>query len=284
MASKKVRDGLSTQPSAEPYATSDPEAVAEVRRKRRKREANVYDAVAGRVTSTLPLDDIDDEDDESGNDLSDSDATATRQRRRRQPAHMDRRRDPILAPEEVLFRRIGAPVRFAEKDIYHAHEALPNEGRDVLPDSDMVKAVHSYASHYYAALAAATTTTTQTTTGEREDGGASTPRGGKGGVRGKGRARKVEGSVDEQSMDETALLAFGILLEEAGREILGKRGDLVFTEGVEVSDDEVGKSVDGDFGPVGFLDARRWKQRHQSRGTTRKSKKRDEVYPDEVKY
>jgi hypothetical protein len=31
-------------------------------------------------------------------------------------------------------------------------------------------------------------------------------------------------------MDETALLAFGILLEEAGREALGKAGDLVFTE------------------------------------------------------
>ncbi len=31
-------------------------------------------------------------------------------------------------------------------------------------------------------------------------------------------------------MDETALLAFGILLEEASREALGTRGDLVFTE------------------------------------------------------
>ena len=31
-------------------------------------------------------------------------------------------------------------------------------------------------------------------------------------------------------MDETALLAFGILLEEASREAMGKRGDLVLTE------------------------------------------------------
>lgn len=31
-------------------------------------------------------------------------------------------------------------------------------------------------------------------------------------------------------MDETALLAFGVLLEEAGRAALGKRGDTVFTE------------------------------------------------------
>jgi hypothetical protein len=32
-------------------------------------------------------------------------------------------------------------------------------------------------------------------------------------------------------MDETALLALGILMEEATRDILGQTGDLVFTEG-----------------------------------------------------
>lgn len=44
-------------------------------------------------------------------------------------------------------------------------------------------------------------------------------------------------TTDERSLDETALLAFGILLEEAARESLGKNGDLVFTEGVD--DDEL---------------------------------------------
>jgi hypothetical protein len=39
-------------------------------------------------------------------------------------------------------------------------------------------------------------------------------------------------------MDETALLALGILLEEAGKDVLGKRGDLVFTEGMEEEEDE----------------------------------------------
>lgn len=39
-------------------------------------------------------------------------------------------------------------------------------------------------------------------------------------------------------MDETALLAFGILLEEAGREVLGRRGDLVFTEAAESPSEE----------------------------------------------
>lgn len=50
-------------------------------------------------------------------------------------------------------------------------------------------------------------------------------------------------SVDERSMDETALLAFGILLEEASREVLGQRGDLVFTEGVVGADGSSGDEV-----------------------------------------
>jgi hypothetical protein len=114
-----------------------------------------------------------------------------------------------LAPEEVLFQRKDAPARYAEEDIYMAHERdLPDGGRDVLPDSDLLKAVHSYTSHYYEAL-------------------------------GRNAPEHYVGrrNINQQSMDETALLAFGILLEEAGREVLGKHGDLVFTEGVEASDD-----------------------------------------------
>ncbi|KAI1467846.1 uncharacterized protein F4812DRAFT_379391 [Daldinia caldariorum] len=164
------------------------------KRKRRRRNANVYDAVAGRVTTTLPLGDgTESESDEF--DIPSHHARTSR----------DYRRDPTLAPEEVLFRRIRAPVRFAEKDIYHAHEALRDGGRGILPDSDMLKAIHSYSSHFYAALAAT-----------REGGEAG------------------NSSIDEHSMDETALLAFGILLEEASRSALGKTGDLVFTEGVTV--------------------------------------------------
>jgi hypothetical protein len=63
----------------------------------------------------------------------------------------------------------------------------------------------------------------------------------------RGRPGRIGGRlVDERSMDETALLAFGILLEEASREALGKSGDLVFTEGVE---EDVGtERDDGDKG------------------------------------
>ena len=159
--------------------------------------------------------------------MSDSDeATAAAPYRR---DHSGRLRDPTLAPEEVLFRRIKAPIRFAEKDVYHQHEALPRGGRDVLPDSDMLKAIHGYASHFYAALGAA--------------------------ARGPGAAAATDGggnsNIDEQSMDETALIAFGILLEEAARDTLGKRGDLVFTEGQKTT---VGQEFSRDV-IVGLLDA-----------------------------
>lgn len=123
---------------------------------------------------------------------------------------------PALAPEEVLFRRKDAPPRYAEKDIYFAgSDSLPPNRK--LPDPDLLKAVHGYAAGFYEAVAV-----------EQE---------------GKGKMGRVGGRlVDERTMDETALLAFGILLEEAGREALGKNGDLVFTEGMD---------EDGQTGMVG---------------------------------
>jgi len=110
-----------------------------------------------------------------------------------------------MAPEEVLLKNKRAPQRYAERDIYNAHESLPNDGRDVLPDSDLLKALHSYTSHFYEVL----------------------------GWRRGEECFVGTRHIDERSMDETALLAFGILLEEAGREALGARGDLVFTEAQE---------------------------------------------------
>ncbi|KAI1823456.1 hypothetical protein F4861DRAFT_321769 [Xylaria intraflava] len=184
------------------------------------RRASVYDAVAGRVTTTLPI------------GASYSKQSRVRHHKRHSP---DRFRDPTLAPEEVLFKPVGAPVRYAEKDIYQAHEHLPDGGRDVLPDSDLLKTIHSYASHFYSHLPA---------NKRFVRGGAS------------------EG-ISERSMDETALLAFGMLLEEAGREALGKDGDLVFTEGVEVA--ENGGSHDENENEeaevFGFTDAPRYEAR-----------------------
>lgn len=97
-----------------------------------------------------------------------------------------------ITPEEALFKRQKAPLRYEETDFYFAHENLSEEQR--LPDSDLLKAIHQYSSDFYAKMYGA-------------------------------RAHS-----DFRSMDGTALMAIGILLEEAMRESLGENGDMVFTE------------------------------------------------------
>jgi hypothetical protein len=174
-----------------------------------------------------------------------------------QPETVDQRsvRDGFkLAPDDVLFRRKDAPERYAEHDIYRAHEwELPNGGRGVLPQSDLLKAIHEYSAEFYGIM---------------------------------NRNQRIPESgrnLDECSMDETALLAFGILLEEAGREVLGRRGHLVFTEGThDGHDDNSGGQVlregstaqeSGGESVVGHHDAGSWQ-------TTRKRRKLTKVDDD----
>ena len=68
-----------------------------------------------------------------------------------------------------------------------------------LPDSDLLKAIHAYASDFY------------------------------------GRATANGGLLDFESLDETALLGLGILLEEMAEHVLGDTGDLAFVEGEDIS-------------------------------------------------
>ncbi|KAE9378141.1 hypothetical protein N431DRAFT_528281 [Stipitochalara longipes BDJ] len=103
-----------------------------------------------------------------------------------------------LPPESVLFRSRNAPTRYAESDIYFANERQSPVG---LPESDLLKALHSYTSDFYS------------------------------------RATADGGTGDWRSLDETALIAFGILMEEASRSTLGQSGDLVFTEGEEITEE-----------------------------------------------
>ena len=97
-----------------------------------------------------------------------------------------------IPPEEVLFKRQNAPIRYEENDFYFAHEQLPKDRP--LPDSDLLKAIHQYSSDFYASFYG------------------------------------DQARSDFRSMDGTALLAIGILLEEAMKESLGENGDMVFTE------------------------------------------------------
>lgn len=140
----------------------------------KRRRASVYDAVAGRVGYESFL----------------------------QPRQASRYRDTsstsqAVPPDELLFRRKGAPVRFEEDDIYRANRHLPPD--KPLPDSDLLKVVHAYAADFYS------------------------------------KATKDGGAASFRSMDETALLAMGILLEEAAAGCLGSTGDLAFVEGSDTA-------------------------------------------------
>jgi hypothetical protein len=141
---------------------SDPNS----RNNRRKRQASLYDAVAGRVGYEGFL----------GEDPPTKNRDTVS------------RSNIAVPPEEVLFRRRGAPIRYEEDDIYSADRHLQPHQR--LPDSDLLKTIHAYASDFYA------------------------------------NATPNNGKSDWKSLDETALLAMGILLEEAAVEALGKTGDL----------------------------------------------------------
>lgn len=96
-----------------------------------------------------------------------------------------------LTPAEVLLRRVNAP-REIPYDYYDASSRL--NSRQQLPESDLLKDIHAYAADFYQ------------------------------------RRTEPDDKGDFQSLDETALLAMGVLLEEACKECLGQTGDMVFTE------------------------------------------------------
>lgn len=95
-------------------------------------------------------------------------------------------------PEEYLLRRTNIPSKLLENS-YAAVEDAISSGK--LPDSEMLRAVHAYASDFYSSAT------------------------------GRGKEK-----IDSWSLDETALIAVGILLEEAVREALGENGDMAFVE------------------------------------------------------
>ncbi|EFQ32304.1 membrane protein [Colletotrichum graminicola] len=173
--------------------------------KRSQRHANVYDAVAGRITFESKLG-------AAARGERPPNASLKPPKLSRHPINAS-----ALAPEEVLFRRKAAPERFAEFDVYMSHERrLLDSGRAPLPDSDLLKSVHFYASHFYSTL---------------------------GGPKRNPSYQVGARNIDERSMDESALLAIGILLEEAGKDVLGRKGDMVFTEGLEMTSEADPKSA-----------------------------------------
>ncbi|KAK4678976.1 hypothetical protein QC764_200140 [Podospora pseudoanserina] len=171
----------------------------------RGREYTLYDAVAGQV---------------SLNERVQPHGGSSRRSNRPGSGNLTSR-TYRLAPEEVLFRRHNAPTRYAEHDIYWAHEdLLPSQQ---LPDSALLRSVHCYASKFYDYTAL---DSSHLHSKLPKDGSPSLPSQ----TQPHSEFFQKKANTDLRSLDETAILAFGILLEEASREVLGKRGDLVFTE------------------------------------------------------
>lgn len=106
-----------------------------------------------------------------------------------------------LRPDEVLFKQANAPIRYEETDYYNAHARLPADQR--LPSSELLTAIHAYTSKLYS------------------------------------RAAESEGLPAWKCMDETALIAFGILMEETARETLGETGDFAFIEAADNDEENV---------------------------------------------
>jgi hypothetical protein len=106
-----------------------------------------------------------------------------------------------LRPDEVLFKQANAPVRYEETDYYNAHASLPADQQ--LPTGDLLTAIHAYVSKLYS------------------------------------RTVGTENQPAWKSMDETALIAFGILLEETTREVLGETGDFAFIEAADEEEEAI---------------------------------------------
>lgn len=131
--------------------------------KRKRRGATVYDAVAGRIGL---------------NGFLTPDQSATNSA---QP----------LAPEDVLLKSAASTNLLLDQ--YKAEDGLENPDKD-LPESDLLKAAHAYASDFYS------------------------------------RATPDCGKQDFKSLDGSALIAIGCLLEEAARQALGENGDMALVE------------------------------------------------------
>ncbi|KAJ5748693.1 uncharacterized protein N7511_010389 [Penicillium nucicola] len=108
-----------------------------------------------------------------------------------------------LRPEELLLRRqnnSAGPVSDQAERRYFAHEDLPAD--QPLPSSELLETIHAYAADFYEYATA------------------------------------DNGQDDHKTMDETALLAMGILIEEMSKDALGETGDLVLVEGQELVEEE----------------------------------------------
>jgi hypothetical protein len=110
-----------------------------------------------------------------------------------------RRANQPLRPDEVLFKKANAPTRYEETDYYFAHRSLPESQK--LPDGELLGGLHAYVSKLYS------------------------------------RTQEPGFQQTWKCMDETALIALGILIEETVSSELGETGDFALVEAAR-SDEE----------------------------------------------
>jgi hypothetical protein len=115
---------------------------------------------------------------------------------------------PPLHPEEILLSNAKAP-QLIQDDPDPVYERwtrnLPPQLK--LPDSDLLQAIHAYASDYYSV--------------------------------------SPGGDIAYGSMDGTALIAIGMLLEEMSAEALGETGHLALLESVREQEEQVPTLING---------------------------------------
>jgi hypothetical protein len=141
-----------------------------------------------------------------------------------------------LLPEEVLHGRRNVPNKLIDEAYASAADRQPIAN---LPESEMLKAIHTYTSEFYAASA------------------------------------REEGKFDFNSLNETALIAIGILIEEAVRDTLGENGDMAFVE-PEGLDDGLDETNLTKFQVVGKVKPLRARFSDVADGTDEDSLKEDE--------
>lgn len=112
-----------------------------------------------------------------------------------------------IPPQEVLFKSQKAPSYLYEETNPYFGD-LPDDLDQAIPESDLLKAIHAYAADFYSRT-----------------------------------LDEEEAEVTYESLDGSALLALGILLEETCKEVVGDTGDLALVEGIETENEG------SDFGP-----------------------------------
>jgi hypothetical protein len=192
-----------------------------------RRRVTVYEAVEGTLTSTTPSQFVSSMLTYSGQVLNAHAFSSRRRDRTGSEKARTRRPDYRLpaGPNDILFEDCTGADTLSRAEFeghVNPEQNLPAGGQGVLPDSNLLQAIHTYTSKFYAYT------------------GLGTPK--------DDRKVYIKGvkMLNEESMDETALLAFGILLEEASREALGKTGDLVFTDGQGLSEKEMEEDADSE--------------------------------------